>query len=874
MTKTAEDLQRLCRRSGDLGQETVEWIVDPENAGVVKAQAESLSRRFRRHVVECRKMEATVVRPMALGVFGESQTGKSYLVDRLISRAGEPAKVLFDGLEKPLYFVPQINPEGGGESTAIATRFSVRREAQTPPGFPVIVRLLSIGDLAQIVGDIYYTGFDIKEEAGFSGVQIDEALNLARSSPSSGGRAPIRQEDLWSIRDFFHRKHSDKPNIRALETHDYWRRAEEILAKGLDVHGLVALFGTLWGGVEGLSDLFRRCVTALAALGFEETLYCPLETLVERTGEGHARHPKSIIATKTLESLLVGGDDDLLRVAARSGAQASVGRAMLGALVAELRLTIEPGAWGFLQETDLIDFPGLRSPEVVGDFRSGLKKDPQIFGRVFKDAKVRYLFERFKVERELSGLILCLDQRVPEVAALPGLIKEWIASTHGATPQERLRSKASLFVVLTKFDAELVGKPNDRETPSERWQERLRASLLDRYAAQSDWVNEWTPGRPFTNVFWFRNPNMRNPGVMDYASSTSNLELGVRASERERFEVYLQGYLAAPYVRKYVAEPKEAWEAVFQLNDGGLTRIVEHLSAVLQSSLKLEQIAARIAERRADMRHDLESRGYYVASDAASRIRLSQENAVKVLEAVIDCASQKRLNRLLSALQVRDAGLRERFQEVARRESLKPRIMDPNALREAAGLSAGEAGKEAGLADKLALSALEHWIGAMRDFAEDDRAGGFLSMPREPHELLVDELILGAERVGLQQEIAAPLRRIVGRAAPLQSGLAKAALIASNRINAFVMRLGYDAMDSAKRPKSGGAGGGPVFAPQKHRGVQSLTEEPDAPIRQFTLDWLAAYRDFAERNAHRVKGADVNLRQNERLGRILGELAA
>ncbi|MGO4135958.1 virulence factor SrfC family protein [Rhizobium brockwellii] len=848
--------------------DALDWIREPDNEQTVKPQRDLLSREFRKHVVECRKLEHSVDRPMAIGVFGASQAGKSYLVDRLVSRSGKTSGILFNGITEPLDFIEHINPAGGTESTAIATRFSIQREV-TPSGFPVIVRLFSAADLVQIIGDIYYTGFDIKDEQGLSDEAIEAALETALARK---GSKPIMQaEDLWAIREFFERKHSDKANMKSLSVHSYWDRAEEII-ETTDTAGIVSLFRSVWAGVEVLSTLFERSVNALESLNFTDSIFCPLETLVDTSDGKFVRHPDSIINVSLLQSLLSEKVENV-GVVGENGVRSPIGRALLGGLVSELKLTIEPNTWDFLKETDLIDFPGLRPAEVIRDFKSQLA-DHELFGRVFKDSKVRFLFERYKNERELNGLILCIADSNQDVPALPGLIEEWVTATHGNSPTERKGARVTLLTVLTKFDAELLGKRGENDSPSDRWQARLKSSLLDRLSAQSDWLDSWTPGHAFTNICWFRNPNMRNPGMMEYESSTSNWEVAINRTEAERFDGYRAGYLKAPSVQKYIGEPERAWEEVFRLNDGGLSYIVEKLAAICQKGLRVEQVQARIVERRRMMHNRLET--YHVPTDAASRLERSKETAHKIVRAFAECAASGCIGRLMTVLQIHDMDLAGRFAEVARRAAVTRRQFSVADILGEAGFGDRTASSASSgtLADQLAASAIDHWIASMRTAVDDPRFRSYLRMGEIEHGLLVDEFAAASARMNLRETIAGQLRETVDRAAPGHSGLMQAALIAAGSINDFVFQIGFGDVEPAKRPRRAGKGKtGAIFAPSGASGVESLREEPSSGVIQYYADWIIGFGELAQRNAEQLGGAKVNIVQNERLRGILNKLA-
>ena len=868
MKSGADAVKEKCRRTVAAGREALGWIRDPENSNTVKPQREVLSTEFRRHIFESGKLEASVDRPLALGVFGVSQAGKSYFIGKLVSDADGVSHVVFDGVPGSFDFLSAMNPTGGNESTAVATRFTVKKE-RTPSGFPVNVRLLSVHDLVQIIGDLYYTGFNIKDEIELSGEEIQAAFDSLKAGTPAPRRTVVQVEHLWAIRDFFHRKHRDKINVNALRVHDYWERAETLVER-LDVEGLVTLFEPIWARFEGLSKLFHRLASALASADFAEIVYCPIETLIDPDDFGQPR-TKSVINVESLDNLIADEAGMAVALVSSSGQHTTMAREVLGALIAEVRLSIVSHALPFLNDTDVIDFPGLRTPEVVDKFRTALHADRKLFSRLFKDSKVRFLFEKFKDERELNALVLCIGPELGEVPALPGLIRDWIESIHGSTAEERAKTTASLFVVLTKFDRQLEDKPGLR--PIEHWEAVLQTALLDRLSAQSDWLANWTPGRAFPNVFWFRNTSMRNAGIMAYDAVVERREIGLNPAEADRFERYMKGYLAAPKVQKYIADPQAAWDAVFKPNDGGLTRIVEAVMPVCVPGLRIEQIAGRIAERRRIMHGRLDP--YHIATDEGSRIKRSQENARKAAQGFAQCAASGRIGRLMAALQVQDTDLVERFSEIARRASLNARGISMKDILAEAGLDddGSDAPETGPLSDQLAAAAVEYWVASMRTAVEDPRFRSYLRLGETEHAILVDELVSASRRLDLRESIATQLVFLVDTATPGHSALAPAALVAANRINAFVYRLDYDKMAPVDRPKRpGGARNSPIFSEPPARGVERLTETPSSGAAEYYSDWIVGFRALVEQNAQLVDGTSINIEQNARLRAILEKL--
>ena len=115
--------------------------------------------------------------------YGESQAGKSYLMDSLLSQIGKPFSVDF-GKEKPV-FVDEINPSGGKnvkrESTGVITRFTTRCNNSMMTEY-VKVRNFTIVDIILFLSDSYYKDIKIHPETALDlndlNKEIEKTLNL------------------------------------------------------------------------------------------------------------------------------------------------------------------------------------------------------------------------------------------------------------------------------------------------------------------------------------------------------------------------------------------------------------------------------------------------------------------------------------------------------------------------------------------------------------------------------------------------------------------------------------------------------------------------------------------------------------------------
>src|SRR5689334_5122944 len=125
-----------------------EWI--ERNREQVRAEADVGIKDLRRAAYIARRLEAAARRRMCVGVFGPSQSGKSFLISAL-ARPERGAERLFADFEgEAIDFIEAINPSGGRESTGIVTRFTMDRPSTPPAGKPVRLRLLGQTDIVKI----------------------------------------------------------------------------------------------------------------------------------------------------------------------------------------------------------------------------------------------------------------------------------------------------------------------------------------------------------------------------------------------------------------------------------------------------------------------------------------------------------------------------------------------------------------------------------------------------------------------------------------------------------------------------------------------------------------------------------------------------
>ncbi len=862
---SSEQLSTLCRELEQVGNGFLTWIdAHPDRVGQEKA---GLTKEFRRFTAQARRLDQAAQRPMCAGVFGPSQSGKSYLISALARKGNAPLLADFAG--QKIDFIRDINPEGGRESTGLVTRFTLQTTPGATPAAPVQMRLLTQTDLVKMIGNTYYADCDHTDDELLTPGQLNELLSSLAPAAQAIPTDPLNAEDVFDLQAYFERYFKGQERVRLLR-HGYWEQAAQ-LAPRLRIAERAKLFGVIWGNVEAFSQLYVRLYNGLQGLNFATEAQAGLEALIPRE--------QSIIDVQTLKGLGTGGGGTLTLIGT-NGARVTLPRSEVTALIAELRIVISEQPWDFFQHTDLLDFPGARSREQIKDLPTFLNGQDALQS-LFLRGKVAYLFERYCAEQELTSMLLCIGPSNQEVKTLPEMVYDWIASTHGATPELRSQQPTALFLVLTKFDMEFEEKAGER-SPEGRWTTRLESSLLNFFGKQHEWPRQWDTQGGFRNSYWLRNPNFKAKHIFDY--NEQGRETGVRPGEKSRIAQFRAAFLQDQYAHRHFRNPAEAWEAGFALNDGGISYLAQNLRPLCNPELKRRQLAGQAAQLRSQMAERIDH--YHVSDNPELELEKRLEAARLVAARLIDCAGEQRFGELLRALQTDSDDLEGIYYRIETRVPDDQQAVggptigaavDTQKMKALLGLSAPAGASEALRKDDAALFAREtvaEWMQDLQDLSGDPSRCDYYRVPPALMAEFVKELISGAQRLKLEERIVAQTRRVTGFRMKFEQIVALPARLTANLLNGYVDFLGYDALVLDQRPLLPlESGPRPVFPPRPApRGGPQLSEQQSTYDQDYYTDWIRAYLDLVERNARFHDGVEVDLAANRRLGELLARL--
>lgn len=883
----ADNISTRARQITGACKDALEWCV---SSGDERIHADKmLVKELRSAVVTADKLALAVGSKMAVGVFGPSQAGKSYLISTLARSAD--GTLLTQMGERQVDFIAKINPEGGKESTGLVTRFTYAEQMGSPPlGLPVQVGLLSELDVIKILANSYVE--DVLHPADDSPAEqqadIEAALDKARLA--STGQGTMTVEDMYDLEAYCHQSLSRNPRIASLKRAGFWNDAAD-LVPSMSPEARVVFFSTLWENLGSYTEIYSRLQTQLIRLHHAKMVFCEPGALFSVQGNEWNRQAKSIIDVGTLAAL--GTDTgDMVKIASLQGVQISLERAELAALVSELHIPLSSKPHPFFATTDLLDFPGARSRQPL---QRELINTGAARAENFLRGKVAYLFERYSAERELSAMLLCVGPSNQEVVGLGELIERWVELTHGRTAQERALVPCTLFFVLTKFDTGFATGPG-MSLDATRWTTRLEASLLKPFGDHSHrtkWVEEWDGHGKFNNLFWLRNPNLRQDALFDYASSSSYQEVKVRNDKVALVDQLRSAFVSNALVTEHFEEPNAAWDSAWILNDGGMSRIVKGLEAVCKPEVKLRQIESQLNGLLSKVLNLLVR--HYVSSDLAALQEQKKNLATDIATGLVSVLKQGKLGALLGLLKLDDDNARLVYLQTEREMTGAGGTESSSASSIAAdepddqyadllGLDpspppgAGNPGPpvaQRDFASAFADNLVQTWLSMIVEQSRNPRSMEFHGIAPGLLVELARELEVAAQKTGLYKRMIEEVRASRSFRNQVKNVyMWRQVSPVASRFNTFIDYAGHSGvgatgvtvqnlankrLDIFVRPVSGDP-------------MSGLSETSKNFEQSYFVDWIQGVQWSIRTNAEFLAGVEGDTASNSRLGEILHQL--
>ncbi len=346
-------------------------------------------------------------------------------------------------------------------------------------------------------------------------------------------------------------------------------------------------------------------------------------------------------------------------------------------------------------------------------------------------------------------------------------------------------------------------------------------------------------------------------------------------------------------VQRHFADPARAWDEAFRANDGGVAYLVKSLTPVCDPAIKRSQVRGQLEVQMRRLVDRLA--GFHSAADGDARAK-KRDLVHTVLRGLASCIQQQLFGELVSSLQVADSALRDIYFRISTARSADQQGSMPTGqvtqstgatvdlgaiFADVFGEEEGRAAPPSGVledrAERFAREAAEYWLENMRRIGADDKALSHYGVDRQHLGWLIDELVVGAHRLKLIDQLSLDVRSLENAANAKWEDIAERQVrTAASALNGYVSALGFDRLPVDQRP------GLPPHAPTRRVfesppapvGAPTLSEDPSAIYADYCKDWMRAFLQLAMDNVGYEGGREITAEQNERLGAILRQVAA
>ena len=525
-----------------------------------------------RALTELSNIEDALTVPSALGVFGQSQCGKSYLVSELTG--GKQLKVLIPGVEdKGFQDFNQLNADM--ESTAVVTRFTSKASGDSIPEKSVKVKFLSPTEIMWSFTWGFYS--ELKFASGFE-MEDERKDNIRKEILSDDNSSKFISDVDQFIREFgscisWIKEKASVPKLSEFAYHHLSR--EPLDSIGLERFILIA--STLWNNDENITNCFRARIDTL------DMYNCP------SFGYLHVDLIKDVLDASTLGSLSLNFNvDDAFGFQGNSiiydGDEENhdnheIRLQNLQAIIKEVILSIEESDQSILPRLDVLDFPGARA--LAGSVASATAEEinedisgdyTEILAGVYKRGKLLFLFDLYCKNFDVTILLLCSASGPQEAKVIKIMVENWNDKNLDQKAYAKEGLESSLFVALTKSDLLMNSTDKTTSDTDKRLSGRFRENFSKFYGP---WVENFNKtDKPFNNFYLVRNPQA-DQNCFDLVEKKEKWSYGFTQEMRADFK---DTFLNNSEVNNYLSGNKEKlYEEVFNPGRTGIDYLLEKL---------------------------------------------------------------------------------------------------------------------------------------------------------------------------------------------------------------------------------------------------------------------------------------------------------
>ena len=576
----------------DNTEDALEWLQKNKNNQYLKDEYESLDAGLSEYREYAKRMYDNCGRVNSVGIFGESQAGKSFLVSTLISDKNGNSTIQLGN--RKLDFIRDINPQGSGkESTGVVTRFSTHERChENEKKFELV--LLKELEIAKIIVNSYFN--DLKDAKANLISQNDVNEIIKKVPLLKCSEREFTSYDVVSLKKYIEENY---PFLDEIITERYWQIAKSTVGT-LSIENRADYFSCLWNRKKLFTDLYISLTKELKKLNFAERV------LVDETAVAPGLHNDdsclSIINVDALNGLLDQSTHNQPQIDVFvDNRTVKIPLSSITALTAELVIPITNDERDFrvINKLDVLDFPGyrgrlnVRHTEIDSVPKDGMQEELGLIKELFLRGKVCYLFERYTDLFEMNCLIVCTSsQSQINSVGMPEVITSWINNTQGSDSKHRSNEKNGLFWAITQFDKKIEDFINN---PKMNFGENglLQQTILEKFGNCS-WLQDWSDNQSFKNVYLVRKPRIKTSSIFVLGSDQNEIEIS--GKQQKLLEQMGRTFVNDSTISKYIREPQKVWDEVLKLNDGGLKNLCEEINRFPAEEKRIEFMNAKLKE--------------------------------------------------------------------------------------------------------------------------------------------------------------------------------------------------------------------------------------------------------------------------------------
>jgi len=518
-----------------------------------------------------RVRQASKINP-AIGVFGQSQCGKSYLISELIG--GKTKHLVIPSVTTPK-FQDYNRQNVDAESTGVVTRLTFNDSREGAPDGHVRVRFLTPLDVMWSFVFGFYNEMDFSK--GFELTEEEKNECKLKINNIQNNEGPILKNILETefseCFSFVKNKYVEPPLAAFCVNH-----LRQNDSSSFSIESFILYASSLWNFNKNISDAFEARIRTLEYLDFIPEGYLPEELL------------KNTIDASKLNSLklkfnntdMFSNDDGLIIPSANPNNE-EVRIQNLQAIVKEVELTVEEDDQSLLNQVDVLDFPGARA--LSGQFNSPTAF--QIAGEIsdsssimiknmFKRGKLLYLFELYRKQFDITLLLFCSEHANQEAPVLRTMLNSWISME-----VEENAEDPGLFVAFTKSDKllysddHMLRKTDDVDA---RVTARFNANFSEYYGS---WVNNFlNTNKPFSNFYFVRNPGADNTAFQFVGEEEQWINDNFKLSSGTFRDVFMENSVA----ENFLGNNKEVlYDSCFYPGKNGIQYLIKSINNKLTS---------------------------------------------------------------------------------------------------------------------------------------------------------------------------------------------------------------------------------------------------------------------------------------------------